>query len=322
VKFVPAAIARKIASQQLLASEHAPRALFVGGVVGMIGSTVLACRATLQLESVLDEIEHDKDRAHEVSARVNSPEYDGNATYSEKELKKDLYIITVRGGVKVVKLYAPSILLGAASIFALTKSHNILQERNLALTAAYAAVDGAYNRYRQRVIDRYGEDVDREIRYESEEVEIIDEETGKVLSTTRVTAAPGSRYARFYDEDTSRNWSPDPDINVYFLRSQQNYLNDRLKARGHVFLNEVFECLGLSHTREGAIVGWRWNKNSGDDYIDFGIWDNPPDVVKDFFNGKEGAILLDFNVDGVIYDKLDEPEVHVQTSHELSAYDR
>jgi hypothetical protein len=305
MKFVPDAIARKVAEQGFLASKNSPRILFVGGVVGMVGSTVLACRATLKLDEVLDGIENDRKQAHEAKALVSAPEYTGDMSYTDNELRKDLTVIAIRGVGKIAKLYGPSVLLGAASIAALTKSHNILQERNLALTAAYALVDGAFHRYRERVVDRYGEDVDRDLRYDSEQVDFIDEETGKIVGTTRVTGAPGSRYAVFFDEVSSRAWSEDPDINLLFLRSQQLYLNDRLRARGHVFLNEVYDSLGLSHTKEGAVVGWRWNKGTGDDFIDFGCWDGNSETVYDFFNGREGSILLDFNVDGVIYDKLE-----------------
>lgn len=305
MKFIPDAIGRKIAQQGLLASEKSPKILFVAGVTGMVGSTVLACRATLKLDEVLTEVQEDRQKAHEVRRLVETPAWTGS-TYTEGELKKDLAIITVRGVVGVTKLYAPAVLLGAASIACLTKSHSLLEERNLALTAAYAAVDTAFTRYRERVVDRFGEETDQELRYDSETVDLVDEETGEVESVARVTGAPGAAYARFYDEESSRNWSPDPDINLLFLRNVQNYMNDRLKARGHIFLNEVYAELGLSHTKAGAVVGWRWNKGSGDDYIDLGIWDGTSEVVNDFFNGREGAILLDFNVDGVIYDKLEE----------------
>lgn len=306
MKFIPTAVSRKIAEQGLLASENAPKVLFVGGVVGMVGSTILACRATLKVEAVIDRVETGKEQAEQVLAAVNRPDYDGAATYSAQEYKKDLHILKIRGAGEVVKLYAPSVVLGVVSVAALTKSHNILKDRNLALAAAYTAVDSAFTRYRERVVDLFGEEMDHDIRYESETVEIVDEETGEVRTVTRATDAPGSIYARFYDEESSRNWSTNPDINTAFLRTVQNYMNDRLRIRGHVFLNEVYDELGLSHTKPGAIVGWRWNKDSGDDYIDFGIWDSSKEVVSDFFNGREGAILLDFNVDGVIYDKIEE----------------
>jgi hypothetical protein len=305
MKFVPDAIGRKLGEQGLLASEHAPKALFVGGVVGMVGSTVLACRATLKLEEVLNSIEADKEKAAEVKKLVDSGAMQSDTTYTDQEYRKDLYLISVRGVGKIARLYAPAALLGGASIFALSKSHSILQDRNLALTAAYAAVDGAFNLYRERVVDRFGQEVDDELRYESEQIDIVDEETGEVTTKVVATGAPGSPYARFYDEISSRNWSVDPDINMLFLRNVQNYCNDRLRSRGHLFLNEVYDELGLSHTPAGAIVGWRWNRASGDDYVDFGIWEGGrSEVVKDFFNGREGAILLDFNVDGPIWDKI------------------
>jgi hypothetical protein len=272
----------------------------------MVGSTVLACRATLKLEEVLDVIEQNKSQAEQAKELVNDPTYEGSQTYTEEEYRKDVTIITVRGVGNIAKLYAPAVLLGGASIFALTKSHNLLQDRNLALTAAYAAVDGAFNRYRERVVDRFGEEVDQELTYDSEQVDMVNEDTGEVISSVKATGAPGSKYARFYDQDSSDNWSPHPEVNMLFLRNVQNYCNDRLKARGHLFLNEVFTELGLSHTHAGAIVGWRWNQGSGDDFVDFGIWDPRGEEVLDFFNGKEGAILLDFNVDGVIWNQIDQ----------------
>lgn len=308
MKFIPDALGRKLGEQALLAHEHAPKLLFVGGVVGMVGSTVLACNATLKLEGILDEIEDNKKKADRSKAYVekHGGETPQGQTYSDEEYKNDVKHATVKGAIAVTRLYAPAVLLGGVSIFALTKSHNILRDRNLALTAAYTAVEGAFSRYRERVVDRFGEEVDQELRYESEEIEIVDEETGEITSRVVATGAPGSPYARFFDEESSSSWSRDPDVNIFFLRSVQNYCNDRLRMKGHIFLNEVFDALGFSHTRAGAQVGWRWKQGSGDDKVDFGIWDGDRESIRDFFNGREGAILLDFNVDGVISDKIDE----------------
>jgi hypothetical protein len=185
----------------------------------------------------------------------------------------------------------------------LTKSHNLLNERNAALTAAYAAVDKAFNQYRTRVVEKYGEEEDQELRYSAQDVEVVNEKTGKKTTRRRVGDDEPSMYARFFDE-LSTSWSKEPEYNLVFLKCQQSYANDMLKTRGHVFLNEVYDALGIERTKAGQVVGWVISKD-GDNFIDFGIYTNQ-DRVRDFVNGREGAILLDFNVDGVIYDKIGE----------------
>jgi hypothetical protein len=309
MRFVPAAISRKVASQALLAQKNAPTLLFGAGVVSMVGSTVLACRATLKLEEVLTDIEREKEQAEQIQELVNSEEYSGEATYTEDEKNHDLSIIKVQGIVKVAKLYAPSIILGGVGIVCLTKSHKILQERNAALTAAYVAIDTAFRRYRERVVERYGDDVDREMRYGSEEVTVIDEETGKAVDMVRAAPDGASAYARWFDE-TNNNWSAPPfeEHNWLWLRTQQNWSNDMLHARGHLFLNEVYGQLGLPHTSAGSVVGWIYKRENerGDNYVDFGCWGEDAGQPIEFFNGRDGAILLDFNVDGPIWDLIDE----------------
>lgn len=305
MKFVPNAIARKVAQQGHLASKHSPSLLFGAGVVGMVGSTVLACRATLRVSDILDQIDHDKGAHYIAKEQVDTGRAAEGVTYSDKEFKKDITIIQVQGLGKVVKLYAPAVILGGVSIACLTKSHNILQDRNAALLAAYTAVDTAYKNYRERVIEKYGEEEDRNFRFASEEVDVVDEETGKVVTTVRATDIPGAPYARWFASWSSDNWNRAPELNLLFLKSQQNWANDRLRARGHLFLNEVYEALGLSHTEAGAVVGWRFNKGSGDDKVDFGCW-NGTDEANDFFWGDADEVLLDFNVDGMIYKLIEE----------------
>lgn len=319
MKLVPSAIARKVARSGLIAQKNAPSYLFVGGVVGMVGSTVLACRATLKLDEVLAQVQHDQNQELDAKHAIDSnppTEVDGQTlTYTDFEHRKALAYIYVRGVGNVTKLYAPSIILGAASMAALTKSHNILQERNLALAAAYTAVDSAFNRYRERVIERYGEEMDREFNYDLEEVQIIDEETGETVS--RLQMAPGelSGYKRWFDSENS-NWNDKPydEYNWLFLRSQQNWANDFLRTRGHLFLNEVYRMLGLEESSAGAVVGWVYDPHNmlgkrtafSDNYVDFGCWDSEDSMPLELFNGRDGSILLDFNVDGPVWDLIDE----------------
>jgi len=310
MKFLPDTVGRKVAEQALHARKNSPTILFGVGVASMVGSTVLACRATLKLEEVFTEIEKDKKLAHSVKEKVDSGEVREDITYTDEEMKRDTAIILIRGGVKIVKLYAPAVILGGVGVVCLTKSHQILRERNAALVAAYTAVDTAFRAYRQRVVERYGEDTDREFRYGAEEVTVIDDDTGKAVDTVRVDPGEPSGYARWFDEMNPHFQAPPFDnSNWVFLRSQQNWANDLLRSRGHVFLNEVYSMLGITHTSAGSIVGWVYARgnDAGDNYIDFGCWDENG-AGRDFFegtNGREGAILLDFNVDGPIWDLID-----------------
>ena len=274
--------------------EGSPKILFGIGVASMVGSTVLACHATLKLEEVLEKTQSDLDAANSLEHR----------DYSEQDRQKDKTIIYTRSAVEIAKLYGPSVILGVAGITMLTKSHNILQERNAALTAAYVALDKGFKEYRARVVNKYGEQEDQEMRYGAERVTLQDAETGRKKTIVHAPKGEPSIYARFFDE-TADEWQRNPDYNRAFLKCQQEYANHLLQARGYVFLNEVYKSLGMAQSTAGSIVGWV--VGNGDDYISFGIFDDPSnEKLRDFVNGHEGSVLLDFNVDGVIYQLIDE----------------
>ncbi len=292
MRYVPEAISRKIARQVLLANKNSPNILFGVGVVGFIGTTVLASRATLKLDSVLTEIEKDVLVAKSIQ----------HEEYSEEDRINDLKLIQVQGAIKIAKLYGPAVVVGGLSLAAFTKSHTILINRNTALTAAYVALDRGFAQYRARVVEELGVEKDAQFRYGSEEIEVKNDKTGKALKARIVGADGASIYARFYDESAA-NWSPFPDDNVAFVRCQQNWANDILRSRGHIFLNEVYDALGLERSKAGAIVGWVMDEG-GDNYVDFGVF-NEDSVNQFFIRGQEPSVLLDFNVDGVIYDKIE-----------------
>jgi hypothetical protein len=294
MNLVPAAISSKIARTALLAQKSSPEVLLAAGIAGMVGSTVLACRATLKMDAVLEVTKEKLDTAKTLEHR----------NYSERDRQRDVSLIYYQTGIKIVRLYTPAVVLGGLSIYALTTSHNLMVKRAAALTAAYGALEKGFNEYRARVVEKYGEEEDRNLRYGSQQIEIEDPK-GKKKNVTRVSYDIPSIYARFFDMN-SMSWSKEPEYNRLFLQCQQNYANDKLHARGHVFLNEVYDMLGLERSKAGAVVGWVLSKNSEtDNYIDFGVFDGKTQAARDFVNGYEGAILLDFNVDGVIYDKIE-----------------
>ena len=287
--------------------KHSPEILATVGVVGVVASTVMACKATTKLSEILDDTKESIDKIKEVE---QNPKYEDR--YDAEDAKKDLSIVYVQSGVKIVKLYLPALAIGTASLGCLLASNNILRKRNAALSAAYMTVDKSFKEYRKRVAERFGDEIEKEIRYniKAQQIEetVVDEDGNETTVVTEVKAADPnsySDYARFFDESCAA-WKNDPEYNLMFLKAQQQYANDLLKARGRLFLNEVYRMLGIDESKAGQVVGWIYDPECpvGDNFVDFGIYDMSKERVRAFVNGYETNILLDFNVDGNIWDLM------------------
>ena len=287
--------------------KHSPEILAGVGVVGTVASAVMACKATLKLNDVLDECKETRDKIKEVA---ENPRYEKE--YSPEDAKKDLTVNYAQTAMKIAKIYAPAVILGSASLGCLLASNDILRKRNAALSAAYMTVDKSFKEYRNRVAERFGDEIEKEIRYgiKAMEVEttVVNEDGSETTITEQIkTMDPNlySDYARFFDE-ASPNWQNDPEYNLMFLKAQQQYANDLLKAKGRLFLNEVYDMLGIDRSKAGQVVGWVYNPENptGDNFVDFGIYDMSKERVRAFVNGYETNILLDFNVDGNIWDLM------------------
>lgn len=303
-------LTRKIHKVGFELKKHSPEILVTAGVVGTVATTVMACKATTKAGDILDEFNSNMDDINKVVEM-------GKEEYTEDVMKKDIAIVYVQTGVKFAKLYAPSVVLGTLSITSILAGHNILRKRNVALAAAYATIDKSFKEYRGRVVERFGKELDHELRYnikakEFEEVQTDDKGKEKVVKNTVQVSELNeiSDYAKFFDEGCN-GWTKDPEANLLFLKKQQTYANNRLKANGYLFLNEVYEMLGIPRTKAGQVVGWIYDEKNpvGDNYVDFGIYDTNKNTKwananKDFVNGYERSILLDFNVDGDILNNI------------------
>lgn len=282
--------------------KHSPEILVVAGIAGTVVSAVLACKATTKVAEILDETKGTLDTIHEgmETGAINGQEY------TNEDGKKDTVVVYAQTGMKLAKLYGPAIILGTLSVTSILASNNILRKRNVALGAAYAAIDKSFKEYRGRVIERFGEQVNTELKYgikakKFEEIE-VDPETGKEkkVKKTVMVADPNlqSDYAVYFDSK-SRNYETNPDYNRMFLKAQQAFANDKLQTRGHLFLNEVLDDLDLPRTPAGQIVGW--TKDGPDGYVNFRI----VEVERETEDGRhEPALLLDFNVEGNIWEKM------------------
>ena len=295
--------------------KHSPEILMGLGIAGVITSTVLACRSTLKVQEILDYKEENMNNIKEVLA-------EGREDYTEEDSRKDKTIIMTTTAIRIMKLYIPSVIIGAGSIACLLESHNVMRNRNAGLAAALAATTESFKQYRERVTEKYGDEVDKEMRYGIKKEK--KEKDGKKTKEEIVVGCDEkelSGYARYFNENNI-NWSDDPQFNLMFLRQNQNWANDKLISQGYLYLNDVYEALGFPKSKAGQVVGWVYDPNNnehGDNYVDFGIYDlnvkgyrneMTNDTIaeerQDFVNGYRNSILLDFNVDGNIWETMGE----------------
>ena len=296
---LPNAVTTRVAHSSLIAKAQSPKVLFYTGLVLMGGTVVTACRGTMKLEETLDHIRQDREDVEDVVAK-------NPGKYTERDVTKLNAYISAKGVLQITKLYLPSVALGVAAVACLTSSHNQLTRRNAGLSAALAATERALDKYRNRIREELGED--RELKLwrgeKTEEVPVLDDEGRETKSKKKVKTGGGhSPYARIWGRDTTTEWDPQPEYNLAKLRSVQSWATMMLNQRGHLFLQEVTDELGLDRRPEGQVVGWMSEKYGGKDgYVDFGVLTRGDEVsFLDFVTGREDHIMLDFNVDGEIW---------------------
>ena len=282
--------------------KHSPEILIGVGIVGTVASAVMACKATLKVNEILDEAQETIEAIH-TGVEEQKKTSDGEE-YTQEIANQDLAIVYVQTGWKFVKLYGPAVALGAASIGCMVASHHILRKRNLALAAGWKAADTAFKEYRGRVVDRFGKELDRELRYniKAKEIEerIVDENGNETVVTKTVEVADPNVAHDIYSVvfcEGNIGWTKNAELNKVFLIQQQNYANDKLRLNGFLSLNEVYDMIGAPRTNYGQLAGWVFTKDSsiGDNYVDFGIFNVNDEKACDFVNGYERSIILDFN---------------------------
>ena len=297
----------------LQVKKYSPEILMVTGVVTFIGTVVVACKQTTKASEILDAHKNSMDEikeAADLAEEDNLVGEDGELIeYTPEDVKKDKLNVWAHTAVGFTKLYLPAIALGAVSLTSFLAANKILKGRYLAMVGAFNAVSDTFEKYRERVKVEYGNDMDRHFMYGAErsKVDVIEtDENGKKHKTKEeienvIIENNHSPYARFFDQSCA-DWDKSPELNRMFLEAVQDGAQKKLERRGHLFLNEVYDMLGFERTSAGALVGWVLG--NGDDYIDFGLYDQESKATRRFVNGLENVILLDFNVDGVIYDKI------------------
>ena len=305
---VSTSAARFAGKAEFTIKKNSPEILLGAGIVGFVGTVVLACRATCRADEVL-EFHRRKIKDIEDAKEIADADPEGEMSYDVEIYRQDKAIRYLKTTGNLAKLYAPTVAVGALSLACILTSRNIMQKRYLGVVAAYNGLSAAFEEYRKRVRDEYGEGLDKHFRYGTtyEELPVYDEngkktkEKEQVEKTETGMVMPNDDSCRFFDS-SNPNWDKNPTFSMMWLRGQQNILNDILHTRGHVFLNEVYDALGFPHTPQGAVLGWI--DGEGDNCIDFGLYDQNKENVRRFVNGVDNVIMLEFNHDGVIWDKI------------------
>lgn len=289
----------KTARLGLQISKRSPELCLGTGIVLGIGATVMACKATLKIEDILDS---HNETVEKIEYALAHPEA-CKAEYSVEDAQRDKFLNYIRTAGNFAKIYAPAIILGSLSIGFLIGGHKIMARRNAAMMAAYAALQKSFDAYRMRIRDEFGEEKENDIfNGVHTRIEEVVNDKGKVVKKKDVTQDDDlSPYRRCFDE-SNPHWTRNAEQNKFFLAMAQSYMNDRLRINGHVFLNEVLDYLGFPRTSAGAVCGWI--RGYGDDFISFGMWDGMTPGSREFINCQERSVWLNFNCHGVIYDLI------------------
>ena len=315
-------------------SKHSPEILLVAGVVGVVAGTVAACKATTKVSKIRKEQTEQLDAIEKAKAdgEICIEDEDGDVVtvdYTKKDAKKDALIVYKNSAVEYVKLYFPSVVILTLSIGSIIASHGTLKKRGLAAAAAYGAIDKSFKDYRRRVVDRFGPEVDKELRYGVRTEAVTKEEVNEKGKKRKVTVAEKSLESLDFDkndyivsfgEGTSNAWRKDTTYNVNMLKIMWMTANRKLEAQGYLFLNDLYDILEMPEKKSavGRVVGWIYDKRdpryNGINRISFGIYDfdelerNMYDYetnYSDDFENRKKAIILEFNPDGIIYDKIE-----------------
>lgn len=300
---IPVNVSRAFHRTGFKIKKASPEILIGAGIIGGVVTVVTACKATIKAQEIIEEAKDSIEKIHMVADMAANDEKMAKK-YIEDDLKKDLTIAYVQTGVKLAKVYAPSVITGAASIFCVLTGHNIIRGRNAALAAYAAAIKKNFDGYRGRLTERFGEELDNELLYgikaqEIEETVTHEDGTTEVVKKIVNAMDPNtvSDYGFLFDENCL-GYTGDWETDYTIVKNIQAQLNNVLQTNTVVLLNDLRAAFGLRPSRAGQTVGWKLD-GDGDGYIDLGLTRN--ERARAFSAGNEPYVWIDPNVDGVVY---------------------
>lgn len=215
-------------------------------------------------------------------------------------------------GSTLLHAYAKPVLFVTGGTALILGGHGIVSKKLATTTASLISTDRIFRNYRNNVIEDQGEEADFRYRtgVKTVNVETVEQDVrGRKRKVNKeydvLEELVNDPFLKLFDE-SNPNFTKNPTRNLDFLRQQVDFLNRRLVAEGFVSLNDVLYQLGYNRCAEGSIYGWFYDPDNPNCHneIDIGIKDIRRKTIQNAINGYEPVILLNFNVDGLIINKL------------------
>ena len=259
-------------------SAKSPTILVIGGTVGLIAAGVIACKETRQkLDEVLAEHKQKVEALKDI--RDGKIEID---SYTQEEYKGEyrkhlthVYLSTI---CKLFKIYAPALILATLSTASILTGHKIITGRHLAAVAECYAVRETLSEYRKRVAGAIGDEAEKLLYLDGENVlitdEVVDPETGEVVKKSHEGLAgrhtKKMQYSYVASKDTMCSYAmfnSDADFrrfigmrireaNEYISRHDQVILGDIMRHTWNdKFIREHGEIITDGWWRDNPLVG-------------------------------------------------------------------
>lgn len=211
----------------MVVQKHLPEIMCVAGTVGTVAGTVMACRATMKLESTLNKMQQVKD---DLEARKDEMD--------DHEYKRELTKVYLQNGFELVKLYGPAAITLIGSLAMLNGSSIILKKRNTALAAAYAVLRESYNQYKQKAINSG-----------VEEAYITDSDAPLKVNAEGEKPKPGDvkTFWFMYDAVNTDDYTDAYGANYQILSEKEKFLSKALRHSEQrlLTLNEILDYLNF-----------------------------------------------------------------------------
>lgn len=296
----------------LWTKRNSPELLTAGGIIMSAVAIVLACKATTKLD---EKVKPHNEKIDAIKNAIKKEEEEQKGLYPVEQGKQDLTKEYVKTAWEITKLYAPSAITFTLSVASILSSHKIMKGRNVALAAAYSTMQDAFNKYRQRVADKIGEEAEKDVYNNVQKAteKVINDDGDGSSSEEETTKAnkEDNPWVYLFDQ-ANPNWNKNGGLNLDFLLMTERYMNQKLKVQGYLFMSDVYDALCIPENQltdkqlQGSrVVGWIYDPDdkTRDNYVSFGLTDEHGILNHDAMDLKrhwESNIWLEFNPDGDI----------------------